>query len=528
MDYAMGRHASDMGHEAPAFALLKSADASADAVVRTLLSGSPAVGKPGQPRLGLGELPERIDRLATGMVYGLACDQQAVRLPLIANAILASVRTGKRCALLATSDPAVLLRKFRLAGFALEATLKRAELDLFEVSRDAAKQLFRLGADALLAQLDKNIPERDVLVVFDEADALFQVADLSAATEATQRYLRWAAARQHTVLAMFAPAPLAPRDYLNVRRIAESFGGFGVSKPASGGALLDIRHWFGPEGASARECYELRLHGGPHGMRADMRPPASDELPPVDALICAADALGSAAASKSCEVVGSLADALDAARRCDSARLVLPFAKAADFLPLCRAVSALRALGQPTLRVMVRERGLRLRAAESLALLRLGTSSIIPADVPDAAAKRMADALQGTRFARPYDSEVEHVLAETTAVLGRRMQNGAFCDAVERLLAAADGFDVPSSLVRIQAGHAEAARLLARAGRNGRELLGFAQQGCAWLFLFGCLPDAAPRVLQRIFGGPQAEVSLRWDIRHEPEGMLAALRELRR
>src|SRR5882672_9651529 len=192
MDYGISRHAWRMGHEAPAFALLQSAEASADAVVRTLLSGSPAVGKPGQPRLGLGELPERIDRLAAGMVYGLACDQQAVRLPLIANAILASVRTGKRCALLSTSDPAVLLRKLRLAGFALEGPLKRGELDLFEVSREAATQLFRLGAETLLAQLDKNIPARDVLVVLNEADALFQVADLSAGVEAAQRYVDWA------------------------------------------------------------------------------------------------------------------------------------------------------------------------------------------------------------------------------------------------------------------------------------------------------------------------------------------------
>src|SRR3982751_5507285 len=113
------RHASPMGHEAPAFALVQSAEVSADAVVRTLLSGTASVGKPGQARLGLGELPERIDRLAPRMVYGLACDQQAVRLPLIGNAILASARTGKRCALLAPSDPAVLLRKLRLAGFAL-------------------------------------------------------------------------------------------------------------------------------------------------------------------------------------------------------------------------------------------------------------------------------------------------------------------------------------------------------------------------------------------------------------------------
>src|SRR6266850_1847049 len=424
---------------------------SADAVVRTLLSGSPAVGTSGQPRLGLGELPERVDRLASGMVYALACDQQAVRLPLIANAILASVRAGNRCALLAPSHPSVLLRKLRLAGFALEAPLKRGELDLFEVSRDAGKELFRLGADTLLGQLDKHIPERDVLVVLDEADALFQVADLSAAVEAAQRYVEWAAARNHTLLAMFAPAPLAPRDYLNLRRIAESFGGFGLAKPASGGAVLEVRHWFGPEGASARELE-----------------------------------------------------------------------------PLCRAVAAVRALGRPALRVIVRERGLRLRAGEALALLRLGASTIIPLDVPDTAAKRMADALQGTRFARPYDSDVEHVLAETTVLLAKRPRRAAeLRDALERLLAAADGFDVPCSLVRLEVRHLDASRMLALASRNAREVIGFAHQGSVWLFLFGCPPEVAPRVLQRVFIAPVEEISSRWDIRHEPKGILGALRELR-
>ena len=517
-----------MGHEAPAFALLQSAEASADAVVRTLLSGSPAVGTSGQPRLGLGELPERIDRLASGMVYALACDQQAVRLPLIANAILASVRAGNRCALLAPSHPSVLLRKLRLAGFALEAPLKRGELDLFEVSRDAGKELFRLGADTLLGQLDKHIPERDVLVVLDEADALFQVADLSAAVEAAQRYVEWAAARNHTLLAMFAPAPLAPRDYLNLRRIAESFGGFGLAKPASGGAVLEVRHWFGPEGASARECFELRLHGGPHRVRADTSAVADDQLPPVDSVICAKAALGAAAASNACENVATLEEAVDAARRSDSARLLLPFAGAREFEPLCRAVAAVRALGRPALRVIVRERGLRLRAGEALALLRLGASTIIPLDVPDTAAKRMADALQGTRFARPYDSDVEHVLAETTVLLAKRPRRAAeLRDALERLLAAADGFDVPCSLVRLEVRHLDASRMLALASRNAREVIGFAHQGSVWLFLFGCPPEVAPRVLQRVFIAPVEEISSRWDIRHEPKGILGALRELR-
>src|SRR5438270_3378618 len=359
MGLRQGRHAAPMGHEAPAFALLQSAEASADAVVRTLLSGPAAVGKAGQARLGLGELPARIDRLAPGMVYGLACDQQAVRLLLIANAILASARTGRHCALLVPSDPAVLLRKLRLAGFALEAPLKRGELELFQVARDAAKQLFRLGAESLIAQIDKNMPARDLLIVLDEADALFQVADLSAGVDAAQRYVDWTAERNHTLLALFAPAPHAPRDYLNLRRIAETFGGFGLAKPAPGGALLQIRHWFAPEGASAGECFELRLYGAPQRPRIEALPLSGEDLPPVDAVICVRDALGSAAVtSKSRESVGTLEEAVDAARRSDSARIFLPYDSPRDFAPLCHAVSAVRALGRPSLRLIVRERAM--------------------------------------------------------------------------------------------------------------------------------------------------------------------------
>ena len=224
----------------------------------------------------------------------------------------------------------------------------------------------------------------------------------------------------------------------------------------------------------------------------------------------------------------TLEEAVDAACRSDSARLFLPYDSPRDFAPLCQAVAAVRALGRPGLRLIVRERAMRLRASETLALLRLGASSVIPLDVPDSGAKRMVDALQGTRFARPYDASVEEVLAETTGLLAAQPQRAcAFRDALERLLAAADGFDLQSSLVRLEGRHIESRRIVTHASRNSRELLGFAQPDCAWLFLFGCPPDAVPRVLQRVFMAQPAEICARWDIQHEPEDILNALRVLR-
>jgi len=250
-----------MGHEAPAFALLPGAEEQVDAIVRSVLAGQRPSGMPAQARLGLGELPGRVDQLAAGMVYGVVCNQQAVRLPLLASALAASLRSGMQCVLLTPSEPRVLLRKLSLSGFALHATLRAGQLAVFQVARDAAKHLFRLGAEELLAQLEQNIAPRGVLLVLDEADALFMACDPLAGAEAARLYLEWTAKRNHTMLAMFSPAADAPRDYVVLRHIAENFAGFALAAPADDGAVFEIQHWFGPQGASWRESFELPLHG---------------------------------------------------------------------------------------------------------------------------------------------------------------------------------------------------------------------------------------------------------------------------
>src|SRR5947207_12445393 len=113
-----------VGHEAPAFALLEQSEQTASAVVRSLLPAHAALGAAAQARLGLAELPARVERLAPGMLYAVACAEQAVRVPLVAGALAASLRTGKACALVTPAAPSILLRKARLAGYTLNAPLK--------------------------------------------------------------------------------------------------------------------------------------------------------------------------------------------------------------------------------------------------------------------------------------------------------------------------------------------------------------------------------------------------------------------
>jgi hypothetical protein len=521
-----------MGHEAPAFALLQSTESQVDAVVRSALTPPCVLVRPAHASLGLEGLPSRIARLADGLIYGLACDQQAVRLPLLAGALAASLQSGKLCTLLTPSDPAMLLRKARLAGFSLQPFLKDGGLSIYQVAAEAAKHLFRCGAEGFLSQLEPQLQPRDAFIVIDQADALFMLSDPRAAADAAQRYLDWVAARNHSVLALFAPAAHAPRDYLTLRGVAENFGGFALARPSDHGAVLEIRHWFGAEGASSRESFELRPHGDALGARADALARFDQELPPVESVICAAGAIaGAAPAWRSWEQAESVTDAVEAARRCEAATLVLPFERSGDYDGLCRAVAAVRAMAQPSLRVVIRERGLRLRAAQALTLIRLGASSIIPADMPDPAAKRIVDLLQRTRFARPYDTDIAQTQEETTGLLRQGATNAAsFCNAAERLLAAADGFDIDSCLVRVEIGGVEPVKALALARRLGRDLVALSQKDCLWLFMFGCPPNLAPAILKRLFstlGDLCSGSTARVQLQHEADRILTELRSLR-
>jgi hypothetical protein len=458
------------------------------------------------------------------MVYAIACDQQAVRLPLTAGALRASLREGKACALVTALDARMFLRKARLAGCDLDEHVSSGLLTLFTLSADAAKHMFRLGPEGFVRELQQNVPGRGGFLVFDSADPLFMLSDPHASAEAAQCYVDWVSRLEHTVLAMFALAPAAPRDYLALRLMAENFGGYAVVRSADGGAQLDVRHWFAAEGAVPSESFALRTQRS--GMLRVRSPEHDEQLPPVDSVIYVRGVI-EAEAARGWQEAESLVDAVDAARRSQAATLVLPFEHPRVYEALCRAVVTVRAMARRSLRVVVRERQMRLRASQTLALLRLGVSTIVPADATDSAARRMVESLHGTRFARAYEMDAHHVDEETVALVqGLAPSAAAFCEAVERLLAASDGFDILSCLARLQGGVADVAGLVKRGRRRGRDLLAFAHGDQAWLFLFGCTPSMSQSTLERLLMRPLNQVCAKWSTEHDPDRILVELRIL--
>jgi hypothetical protein len=477
--------------------------------------------------LGVDNLPDRVAALAGGMIYSAACDQQAVRLPLLAGAILATLRLGTPCVLLTPADGGMFLRKARLAGFSLDAAVRDGALALFQTPPDIGKAIFRMGVETFVRQLQFGMPSRGAFVAMDSADPLFMLSDPRASEEAAQHYLHWVSSHQHTLFATFAPAAAAPRDYLTLRHISENFAGFAIARPTEGGAVLEIRHWFGAQGANPRESFMLRpRQGGVLSVRS--APVQDEELPPVDGVIFVRGAMDvTPAARASWHEAESIADAVDAARRSEAATLVLPFDRPADYQTLCRAIVTVRAMRRPCLRVVVRERRVRLRAGQVLTLMRLGASAILPLEVSDAAVRRMVDSLRGTRFTRPYEMDAQQVDEDTNGLLARQPESAkGFCDAVEGLLAAADGFDIETSLVRVRFPDRLVVNRARSTRRFGRDLVALLQDDTAWFFFFGCPAASIHTVLQRFFRTPLDPANCLTE--QDPERMLELLSQMRR
>ncbi len=488
---------------------------------------------PGHPysspfRLGLSGLPEAIDRLAPGFIYGLACDQQSVRLPLIAAALAARAGRDGHAVLVTSVEPAVLARKLRLSGLDVGEMIAEHELRIFLHQIETGRDLFAAGTQRLIAELDSlGLPDGS-LILADGADRAFCLADPGAAVQATRAWDEWLAAHGHCLIAAFSPASDAPRDYVTLRTVSESFGGFAVVRSGAEAVNLDLRHWFSAHGPVARRQFELRFDERGQLHAESSRLPAR-ALVPVERealIVTKVAATGLEAMERVC-IADSLLDALDQARRIPAGTVVLHFDRAAQMAELARAIVALRELGKPQLRVIVRECRARLRAAQTVALLRLGATSVLSADLGDASVRLSVQALAGTLFNRAAEADVAQVLAGIRApVRAVACSFDTMRQHTEAILAESATTDLPVTLARFAPLSAQAAESIHAALRKGaRDAVLSERNGTLWLLLQGCSSLQIEPALSRLLGRRFDALLSDWQHWSDPGEIRAALEQ---
>jgi Cellulose biosynthesis GIL len=455
-------------------------------------------------QLGILGLPARIHQLARAMIYAVVADQQSIRIPLLARTAVRSIDAKIPVVLLSQAEPNVWVKKARLAGIELSSYLRSGQLRIFRHNPESTKQVFQGGAQQIIAELNAANLELGSLVIFDQADSAFQLADPRFAVEACEVFQSWAEENNLTVLAAFVPSSRAPRDYVTLRAISENMAGYAVLRNGPENAQLEFRHWFGPEGPNPRSSFGLHfddagvLSAWSAGRGANA---ALDAIMEVEIATARAidDFVSTAHSWKS---VATYADALAAVREGPAGTLLLHFSFPSEFRLLCQTVASIRSVGRPQWRVVIREKGSRLRIPHIVTLLRLGASLVIPESTDTTSARLIAEAFRGTLFTRGVEARVDTVIDDMQGLEARTIQTPSeFRKAAERLMASGSEFEIPHTLVRLGLDQIDGGRISSILARRGaRDMICTEHDNSLWVFLFGCPVEQAEPVLSRLLG----------------------------
>jgi cellulose biosynthesis protein BcsE len=491
------------------------------------MNDSLAAGPVQHARLGISKLPLRLSIMARGMVYAVAVDQQSVRIPLITRTVLQSLEAGLPCVLMSPFDSASLLKKGALTGVDLSPYIRTGQLKIFRQKQTTSKDLFQAGVGRLIDELGFfNLPPRS-LIVFDNADSAFCLADPAAAIDAANLYAQWAEAHEHTILAAFVPSAHQPRDYVTLRSVSENFGGFAIVKSVDEETVIDIRHWFGAQGAVPRSSYALQFSDNG---QIEARPAVTAGRISVDPsretnVVSRKASEDFNATSGAWRIAENYMDVIDLMRNSPGGTAVLHFDRAQNLKELAQAIATLRALARPQMRIVVRECGSRLRLAQTVALLRLGVSMVIPTEVTGPSARFMAESLKGSTFARSFESDVNAVLDDARSDANKTALTVAqFRRRVETLLSVSADFEIPHTLISFSTLTPQALKAAAAAlRRSARDAVFCEADASLEVFLFGCPPESGEMVLSRILGARFESLLIGWQRTSGNREILAAL-----
>jgi Cellulose biosynthesis GIL len=462
-------------------------------------------------KLGVAGLPQAVETLAEGGVYGIASDQPSVRIPLIARSVVATVANGQRVVVFSSVENAAYFKRARLTGCDLAMLARLGQLHFVRQRQEA--EAAGPSLKRMLAELRYfKLPERSLLLI-DLADELLQCLDLIQLSEALAMLNAWAESGKHSVLLVFSLSGLGPKAFANLKTASETLAGFAVTRSAEDETVLGVRHWFGLKGPASRGSFALTV--SEDGLV--LANASSVGLLSVDqgseAYLVTRRAFEDFGVQASqWTVVDSALDALEVLRQSLAGTVVLHFDSHGEMRELAQSVAAIRALGRPQIRIVIRECNARLRTAQMVALFRLGVSVIVPQSLSGTAGRLMAESLAGSLVTRNFETDVKKALAQARVDF-RPGPLGAeeFKGAIELLLNAASEMDLPCTLVVLNPQTALASNAaLSSIKRALRDAVFAESDDGIWVFLFGCAPESAQTVMTRLLGARFENLLIGW------------------
>ena len=479
----------------------------------------PTVPPPLSPvaRIGILGLPNLVDSMVSGGVYALIAETPSARFPILAGSLACAVREGLVCMVVVPAEPEQFIQRIESYGdLNVHELFAANRLQFFVMQDEFSKKMFRVGAEGFVEELEHfEIPENSFFL-FNQADELLSLHDLSQALDQVNVLRKWAVQKRVTMLLVFSRSTETEFGVLNA--LMDNLTGIVRLGADKDGLTLTFDYWQSPEGTIAARNYRLatldsglyeastRLATSEEALEGGISS-RQDETEDAETHFFYMDPdLGSLGKQMSgtWHRVDTLVGMMHATRNTRSATSILSFQRDTNLRQLAEAVHTLRlGLGRRA-RIVVQEKGASLRYQNEALLLRLGLNLVVNRDVPISRLPLLLDSLSGQIFSRDVDINFEAALA---SVLPTRLRGYLaplrFVREVESILDQAQTLNIPCAIIIGKPGAGMTiTEMLSISGlsRLG-DLISTDGEYC-YLFLNACPQSVMLATLERILGMP--------------------------
>ncbi len=472
---------------------------------------SPAV------QLAIRGLDNLTNNMVGGGLYVLIAETPSARFPILAGSLGKALKDGLSCTVIVPSNPESFIQRVESFDKSITSDLiTNKRLQLFVMQDDFSKTVFRYGAEGFVKELDHfEIPESSYLI-FDQADELLSLHDVSLSMDQVDVIGKWLHERQITALLVFSRVTEAHSSTINA--MMDSLTGITRLGGNRDGLELTFDYWQSPDGTVAAKNYRLiTLESGLYEASTKIvvqdQPVSSVNSEPT---LEADDAephffymdpdLNSVAKQMPgvWERVDTLVGMMHATRTTRSGTAILRFQPDTSVRQLSETVHTLRLSLGHRAHIVVQEKGASLRYQNEALLLRLGANLVVHKDVPTSRLPLLLESLRGQIFSRDVNINFEAALSSVTpSRLRGYVLPARFVREVTLILDRAETLSVPYALVigkPTQSTTMVDVLMRAKLSRSGDLIT--ADGSYCYLFLSACPQTVLLATLERILGGP--------------------------
>ncbi|MFZ6876177.1 BcsE family c-di-GMP-binding protein [Undibacterium sp. Di27W] len=463
--------------------------------------------------LSIPGLPSLTDQMLNGGLYALIAEMPPARVPVLASSLQYAWSKQQNCTIILPSHPEAFLERIDALGvYDTSRALESGKLQIFLRQDNFAKNMFRFGAERFAKELDHFGIQDDSYLIFDQADELFSLHDLSLAMEQVEALRLWFG--RHRVTALLVFSRLSGHSAETLQAMMDQLSGIVRISSGRPGLELTFDYWQSPEGTVAARQYPLlTLDNGMYriGARAIEESPEQSEIYAQAApakFFYMDDDLASLAheSAGNWQQVNSLVGMMHATRGLQAVTVLLSFQRQTELRELAETVHTLRmSLGKKA-HIVIREKQASLRYQNEALLLRLGVNLVIHRDIPESRLPLLLESLKGQSFDRNVDIDFEIALASVLpSGLRGYLLPPRFAREIGLIIERGAALSIPCVLVIGELVHGTSfPEILARINisRPG-DLLSSDGRAC-YLFFNACPESALQLTLERILGAAAA------------------------